>query len=267
MVKIILLISSLLLIACRNPEQTPELPAYTGPVREYFAVLDQVADDGWQSFINIFVSEDDLVSRIHFDGVTPLASSTRRNVSQTTAYFEHFGYHFYEQTDFLSQQLIGVHITELVSLIASAKVDYLIDFDPTVFADLARLALSAGPVVRGPYLDGAYQAFAEVDDDGYHYFVNMYILMGNIVAVHFNAVNNEGVLKYDQILDVDGGLFAIGMQEQFEYFAQVLIATQNPMAITFDEDGFATAISALHIPVEPLINLVTLALAAGPTIE
>ena len=262
MFKFLFLMSSLLLLVGCNNEVEPAFE-YTGPTRDYFAILDTVADDGWQSFVLVSINDDGIVTDITLDGVTPLANSTRREVSKMAAYYEHFGYRFYEQVDDLAQQLIGNHRSELVTAVRTTD---LVDFDTTIFADLVSTALNARPVVQGIYLDGSYRAFSDVDADGYHFFVNLFVLNGEIVAVHFNAVDAGGNLRYEQI-DSSRDQYLVTTRAQLEYFAQLIIALQDPMVISFDIDGFAIDFPQLHIPVEPLIVLVTRALAAGPVVD
>ena len=269
MSKLIILITTLFILSgCSNNSNINSVDIdHTLPTRSYFAISEFTDEHGWQSFVMITINEDDVVTDISLDGLSWTANITRSDMAQFSAYEEHFGYNFYDQTNVLSNRLIGSSRLELVDLIYHANTEDWVDFESTIFAELAEVALESTPVSRGLYLDGAYRAFGDFDEDGYQQFVSLFIINGDIVAAHFNAVNNSGTLKFNHVAGEIVSTYAIGIREQLEYFEQILIEVQDPMTITFDVDGFALDFPQLHIPVEPLVGLVIQALGAGPVVE
>ena len=265
MFKIVLLMSTILtLVGCQNNH--PNIDD-TSPTRDYFAISDFTDQDGWQSFVLVTINEDDIVTGIRFDGITWTANGTRSEIAQLGAYEAHFGYHFYEQANTLEQHLVGVSRSELVGRIHEAAANSLVDFDLSIFANLANLAIHTTSAPRGAYLDGAYRAFGDIYEDDYQLFTSLFVINGYIVAAHFNGLSSDGTLQFNHLGGETVTNYAIGMREQFEYFEQILIAVQDPMSITFDAEGFAIDFPQLHIPVQPLVALVIEALGAGPVVD
>ncbi len=134
------------------------------------------------------------------------------------------------------------------------------------FFILADKALKAGPVERGPYVDGAYHAEdAEFDKSGWKYFVDITVLGGNIVSVSWDEVNiNGGDMKKTRSRNgkyvmVEGGT---PWHEQAEAVQNLLIKTQDPTKITYkDEAGHTDDVSGVSIHVIEFFALAQKALA------
>ena len=233
----------------------------TLPVTTYFAIESNLADGEWQDFISISVNSENIVTNIELNGVSQLASRSRREIAQLDDYEEVFGYNFYEQADLLERYLIGTYRDGLANGIRAAYDTGRVDFDTQTFADLAVLALASSPIEQGPYIDGTYRSTSDIDDDGLQYFVNLFVLNGDIVAVHFNATSNNG-LKYEPFsTTTDDETNA--WRHQAALLEQSLIELQDPMAFTFCENGFTTDIPGVTIEIESFVSLTTQALAAG----
>ena len=258
------LVTLIILVGCRGDEVMID---ETLPVTTHFAIQDHLGDGEWQYFVTITVNSDDIVTDVNLNGVTRLAFTSRREVSQSSDYQELFGYDFYSQASSLERSLIGMSSDKLVDAIRDAYDNDLVHFDTTTFASLASLALASPPVERGLYqIDGFYNSIDTVEIDGFQYFINLFIINGDIVVAHFNAVNEVGSLKYDQFTATTADNEIIAWRTQASLLEQTLIQIQDPMLFTFDADGFTTDIQDVDIEIELFVSLVTQALAAGPIV-
>ena len=261
MFKFLLVLASLfILVGCRDDEVVTD---ETLPPTVYFAADASLGDDGWQHFVTVIVNADNVVTDIAFDSIGMPATPSRRLISQGTTYVETFGYSFYEQAMMLEQALRGVLRDELVEGILTAYQEGMIDFNPVAFAHLAEIALASPPVARGPYLDGIYSSYGEVNEAGYQYFVNLFIIHGNILAAHWNAINLEdGTFKYTpSSTAADESL--LEWRNQAALIEEALIAFQDPMMFSFDVNGFTDEIPGVYIEIESVVALFTAALATG----
>lgn len=253
-----------ILVGCGDDEVVID---ETLPVTTYFAIEDELGNNEWQYFITITINSEHVVTHVELNGITQLANRSRREVAQLDDYEDVFGYNFYEQVSSLEQSLIGTLRDDLADAIRDAYHDGIVDFDTTTFADLVHRALSTGalPLERGPYIDGTYHGIDVVDEDGLQYFVNLFVINGDIVAVHFNALSGDG-LKYNPFTATTVDDEIIAWRTQARLLEQALIQLQDPMAFTFSEDGFTSDIPGVDIEIESFVSLVTQALAAGPVV-
>jgi len=265
MVKLILIFISLFLIVGCNSEEY--VPIDSLEVTDHFAIEDSLSGDEWQDFIAVTVNSENIITAIELNSVSKLANNLRRDIAQLEGFEEAFGYNFYDQASSLEQSLIGTPSDELVDALRNAYADEIVDFDTTTFANLADLALSSESVQQGPYIDGAYHSIEAIDEDELQYFVNLYILNGYIVAVHFNASNLDGRLKYDQLISMIPDIDIIEWRHQAQILEQALIRFQDPMEFAFDDYGYATNIPGVDINIEPFVSLAIQALANGPVID
>jgi major membrane immunogen (membrane-anchored lipoprotein) len=262
MFKLILIIFSLLIVVgCGSDDIVID---ETLPTTTHFAMSDRIDDDNWQDFITIEINSDDIITNVEMNSIAQTAMATRRDLAQLDDYEAAFGYDFYEDILTLENSLIGLSRNELASAIQNASFSTIANFDTMNFGYLAEQALNSEPVETGVYIDGWYQSILDANDEGFSYFVNLFIQHGDIIAVHWNAINEEGILKYDPLnataVDVD----AIEWRNQAHFVEQSLIARQDPTLFSFDEDGLSTDIPNVNIEVESFISLATQALAAGP---
>jgi len=277
MLKIILIMSLFLVVGCdRLRDSVDEAEEYTNidlPVTIHFAIEDSLDAGEWQDFITITINSENIVTDVELNSVSPMANNLRRDIAQLEGFEEAFGYNFYDQATTLEHSLIGSSTEELITGLQNADTDELIFFDTTTFANLADIALRSAPVERGPYIDGAYHSIKTTDENEVEgvnelqYFVNLFIINGDIVAVHFNALNHEGLLKYDQHIGAAPDFYTTEWRYQAQLLEQALIDSQDPEDFTFDEDGFTTDIPGVYIEIEPFISLVVKALTDGPVIE
>ena len=261
----LILLSLFVFVGCDNGEVEID---ETLPVAVHFAIEDGLAGNEWQNFIMITVNSDDIVTALELNGIPQLANMLRSEVAQLDDYADVFGYNFYEQADYLERHLIGTSSDELVEIIRDAYDNNLVDFDTTAFADLASRALASPPVEKGPYIDGTYRGMDVINEDGLQYFVNLFVINGDIVAVHYNAINHndDGFLKYAPLFALTVDHEVTNWRDQAQLLEQALIRFQDPMGFTFDDDGFSTDIPGVDFEIESFVSLVTKALAAGPII-
>jgi len=237
---------------------------YEVVLTEYFAIAEELGDDNWQDFITITVCANGLVQNVELNGLVALVNTSRRTVAQSVSYEAAFGYNFYEQASALERELIGIASAELATRLLAANQDLAVDFDTTTFADLADIALASAPVETGMYIDGLYHSIGRANAEGFEYFVNLFVTHGRIVAVHFNAINQDGVLKYDPLASTVGNSQIISWRNQATTLELALIDLQDPATFTFDEAGLATEFVDVEIEIADFVFLATSALAAGP---
>ena len=259
---ILIVLMTAILTGCRNDNVVDDtLPTWT-----YFAIEDSPGADGWQHLISITVHSGDIVVLAELDSLLPATTSphSRREMAQFDEYDAIFGYNFYEEVEFFERRLVGNHLSEVENLVRGAVDANHVSFETERFADLIAIALATPPIVSGDLIDGFYRSFSA--DSGYRYFVQLYVHHGRIVSVHFNAIDADGDLRYEYVnfdtVDVD----ALDWPAQANIFARSLIASQNPAYFTFDANGYTDEIPHVNIPIEPLVSLVTNALAAGPVV-
>ena len=262
MLKLVLVIfASLIVTGCEGNDTVID---ETLPTTIHFAIDDEIDEHGWQNFITIESNTDDIITFVEINSIRHPNVATRRDLAQFGDYEDAFGYNFYEQAKEIEQSLVGLSRDELADAIRIANHDNIVDFDTTSFANLASLALQHGAIDVGNYIDGWYQSVSDIDEEGLRYYVNLYVLHGSIIAVHWNAVNEEGVLMYDPQTGAAISYEALQWSFQAQLVEQELIQRQDPALFAFDEDGLSTDITNIDIKVESFISLATEALAAGP---
>jgi len=265
MFKLLTILSmSLLLVACRaEPEPIDDGIRYT-----YFAMEQHDPHGDWQNFILIEVDSQENITAIQLDGVNAILSSTRRDLSHLELHEDDTeDYAFSEHIADFEESLIGQPVAELTALIQDGDTD---GFMPSAWTMLAITALSSDPVERGPYLNGLYQSTADEPVDGFYHFVNFIVVHGHIVAVQWNAITEDGFLKYDYVTmtGVGAGSEVRAWRDQAILLEDALLDIQDPLLLTFDENGYATDLEDVEIEIETFVSLVIRGLAYGPiTIE
>ena len=260
MFKLILIIFSLLItVGCEGDDIIIDDSL---PTTVHFAMSDRIGDDNWQNFITVEINSDDIVTSVEMNSIKQTVMATRRDLAQLDDYEGAFGYDFYEQILMLENSLIGLSRDELADAIEDFSDDA--SFNTINFAYLAALALNSDPVEIGDYLDGWYQSISDVDDEGFQYFVNLFIKHGHIIAVHWNAISEDGTFKYDPSKATASHDEVIEWRNQAHFVEQSLLARQDPTLFPFDENGLSTDLPNVNIEVESFVSLATQALAAGP---
>jgi len=251
--------------------------AIVAPLQDgtYFALEEHFDAGGWKRFVEIQVEEHQLIS-ITFDAVNEFAATLKVDASYSgIEVFMEDGLHplrWDQQMSIFEQFILDAQGLEELNGNATSLLDS-ITLDLTPYVELFNVAVGAGPVEMGPYLDGRYFMAQEPvmgADDDYQYFINMIVRHGYIIAVHWNAINSEGVRKYEPILPgsiLDTEDEALLWRAQADLMEAHLISTQDPTQMTFDEDELSQELFAVDIPIQAFIELAVSALAAGPLLE
>ena len=260
MLKLLTILAALFLLgACQSEPEIED----DGTRVTYFAMESRSSHNDWQDFILIEVDAQEYITYIRLDGINPMVSSTRRESARLEWSEGIADSNFYEQIHPFEEALIGQPVAELTALLQEGDHD---EFEPSNWIALAVIALSTDPIERGPYLEGLYQSMSEESVDGFYYFVNFIVVYGHLIEIQWNAITEDGFLKYDDILMMGIGDDSDVRQwrDQAILLEEALIRLQDPMLFTFDEDGYATDIAGVHLQIEPFITLVIQGLAEGP---
>lgn len=135
------------------------------------------------------------------------------------------------------------------------------------FFTLADEALAAGPVARGPYRDGYYQAeeaqFSA--NSGWKYFAAFTVVNGTVVQVNWNGIHKDGGAT-KKVASMEGNypmVAAGGAQSDWHVQADIVekyYLANNGRAPRFSDGVHTDAISGASIAVEPLYDLASQAL-------
>lgn len=131
------------------------------------------------------------------------------------------------------------------------------------FFELAEKALAAGPAGYGSWKDGHYRAEAAEfsETSGWKSTVDLTVISGRIVAANWDAVHRDGG-DTKKVQSVDGryGMVAKGgaqaeWHEQAAKVEALLLETQDPAAIGYDDGGYTDAVSGVSIHVNDFVEL------------
>ncbi|MCL1950746.1 MAG: hypothetical protein FWF59_13580 [Turicibacter sp.] len=244
----------------------------------FFAIEDEFNEDGWKYFVE-FTIADGLLTHVSFDGVNIFAATFKSAaaVNGLSPEDEGEGLRWDEQISLLEDSFLKFQSYLPADILETAPEDEkpAFDIDVAFLINLFKRAANEGPREAGPYLDGQYFMAQDVNGEylsetPYRYFLNMIVRHGYIIAVHWNAINGEGLRKYEPILPgslLDSEGEALLWRAQADLLETHLIATQDPMLMTFDEDQMSQELFGIHIPVQSFVELAVSALAAGPILE
>lgn len=241
----------------------------------HFALEEEFDENGWKRFVEIVVEESQIVA-VTFDAVNEFAATFKADISYSGIdIFSEDDDHplRWDQQMTVLEQFILDHqgIDDLNGNAAPFLEAFTLELAP--YVELFNVAVGTGPLEAGPYLDGRYFMAQELlvgEYDDYQYFINMIVRHGYIIAVHWNAINSEGVRKYEPILPgsiLDTEDEALMWRAQADLMEAHLLSTQDPTQMTFDEDELSQELFGVDIPIQSFIELAVSALAAGPILE
>ena len=244
----------------------------------YFMLEAEFDEEGWRRFIEFSV-EDSQIATVNFDGVNYFAATfkTAASANELNPINGDAGQDLrWDQ----QMEILQRFILEFGALDGLWEPDGF-TLDIALYENLFWQALEQGPIESGPYLNGRYFLEEDLSTDAdleslledeldYRYFLNMIVRHGYIIAVHWNAINSEGIRKYEplltgSILDTEDEIQI--WRAQAALMEAHLIATQDPMLMTFDEEELSQEMFGVNIPVQSFIELAVSALAAGPLLE
>lgn len=242
----------------------------------YFAKEDGFSEEtGWKYYVTIEV-KDGKIDNATWNGVHKDAGMDKKTLSTEGLYgmVEKAGAQseWHEQAALVEAYLIEKQNPEDITYQednyhSDAISGATIGVSP--FFGLAKQALAGEVATSGTYTDGFYHAeeadFSE--ETGWKYMVDVTVVNGYIEAVSWNGMHKDG--GDDKITQSTNGEY--GMVEnggaQSAWFTQAeiveayLINTQDPSAITYQEDNYHTdAISGATIGVSPFFTLASEAL-------
>jgi len=256
--KLLTLITLILLLAgCNNEENTTEIEISPPLLTNIYFMIEEQIGDAWQNFVQISIDTEGIITDLTLNSITPLSSSTRREIAQLEGFDIAFGYNFFEQALGVEKNLIGIHRSQLINEMRYQLETSELDFELSPFIILAAQALNNRIVERGPFIDGVYQFKDIPQNSEFEYFINLYIIHGYIVSAHFSILESD-VFSPPEISQNPN------WRRQANLLEKELIATQDPTSFLFDTDGFATDFPNVFIEIEFFVNLVTQALANGP---
>ena len=243
----------------------------------YFAMGDTFASSGWKETVTLSVTNGKIVSAdwnaVHING-----GADKKTVDLAGKYnMVRFGgakAEWFEQAAKVEAHLLSTQDPEKTTYNEGGYTDDIagVSIHVNAFFELAKKALAAGPVGRGPYVDGAYFAIdSDFPASGWKEFVSLTVLNGRIASVNWSAVNKVGDDK--KAVDKAGkyNMVAFG-KAQAEWYLQAekveaaLIATQDPTKTTYNKDGYTDEIAGVSIHVNALFELAKKALASGPVV-
>jgi len=261
------LMAVVILVACAGGEEEVSDVEPTLADGVYFAISESLSEDGWYDYVS-FKIEAGIVVNIDFNGVNEFATMTRKSSAEAGLQAAN-GERFDEQAAIVEEALLAQWYQVLLDAVdADFNIDDALEIDMETFAELTHVAFEVEPIERGDYIDGFYNAGVVVGDElfeGFTDFVNLFVKHGRIIAVHWNGVAPDGTFRYDPLVQGGGANPAKeNLREQAFRVERFLLNIQDPMQITFDEDGIPADIFGVDIEVATFVSLVLQALADGP---
>ncbi len=286
MLLLLVLLMALSLTACGAKAQEPA-PAPEAEVEEekaeevatgeledgvYFAMSDDFDDGGWKTAVTLEVKDAKIVS-VDWNGAGLKAGLDKKSYSKEGLYgMKEYGgaqADWHEQAEAAEAYLLEKQDPTAIELKDDGSTDAITGVSMGVdeFFRLAKKALEAGPVEKGPYKDGAHHAEAKEFDNDWKATVDLTVLNGNIVAVYWDAINEENpeLRKKEVSAAGDYGMKEFGgaqgdWHEEALKAEEHLLMTQDPAAIELKDDGTTDAISGVTIGIDEFLELVSEAL-------
>ena len=240
----------------------------------YFAQEDGFAErSGWKYMATIVVEEGEIVEAewngAHIengtDKITRSESGEYGMVGNSDAQWP-----WYEQAARAEEYLLETQDpTQITYTDDTGHTDAIssVSIHVVEFFDLAEEALSGEPTGYGMWQDGNYYAEADsFSDSGWKDAVGITVVSGNIVAVNWDPIAEDGgTNKKQRSMDGEYGMVEnSGAQwpwwEQARAAEEHLMEVQDPAAIDLDDTGNADAISGATIHVDGFLAVVRKAL-------
>ncbi|MFP4697171.1 MAG: hypothetical protein ACLFMO_00540 [Eubacteriales bacterium] len=238
----------------------------------YFATEEDFSDSGWKYAVTIEVENGEFVS-VDWNGANKNGGKDKKTSSADGDYgmVEKGGAQaeWHEQAEKTEAYLLETQDPTAISYTSDeGHTDDIagVSIHVVEFYNLVEKALSNGPVEVGHWQDGTF--YAEEDDfnKGYKYTVSLTVINGNIVAANWDAISEEDEkTKKQASIDGEYGMDDAPQGPWFEQAAAVeayLLETQDPTAVTLDEDGNSDDIAGASITVSTFFELADEALQA-----
>ncbi|MCF7944067.1 MAG: hypothetical protein K9L75_00850 [Spirochaetia bacterium] len=249
-------------------------PTGLGPYEDgrYFAQAMEFAGSGWKSTVDLTVVSGRIVAA-YWDAVNEAGESKKvaseegdyGMVAKGGAQAE-----WHVQAEEAEKFLLDNQDPAAITYDEEGYTDDLsgVSIHVNDFFELAEKALNDGPDGKAPYKDGKYHAEADAfsESSGWKTTVDIVVANGFIVAVNWNAVNEAGENKKEVDAAGEYGMVEHGGAQsdwtvQANLMEQRLLETQDPAAISVNEDGYPDAVSGVSIHVDDFVELAAEALA------
>lgn len=237
----------------------------------YFAQDLEYGRTGWKYMVTLEVEDGRIVS-VNWDGASSTAGPTKKVVSEAGDYgmVENGGAQaeWHVQAEEAEEYLIEVQDPRAMDLDDGGYTDAVsgVTIHINELQTLATQALEQGPVGYGPYEDGTYTAqAAEPAGSGWQDKVDLTVASGYVVSAYWNPFDADGRDKYEVSVAGEYGMVENGgaqapWWEQADAVERTLLETQDPTAISWDDEGNTDAISGVSIHVDGFFELAAEAL-------
>jgi len=243
----------------------------------YFAEEDGFSEKtGWKYVVTMTV-ENGEITEVQWDGAHKTAGYSKDYQSKNGMYgmVEKGGAQapWYEQANAAEQYLLENQDPMAINYTDEAgSTDDIsgVSIHVKALFELAQKAVEKGPVGRGPYEDGYYNAEAEEFSHGWKDAVDLTVIGGRIVAAEWAPIAEEGEKNKKQAsMDGEYGMVAnsdatVSWAEQANKAEAYLEKTNDPTDISLNDDGTTDAISSVSVTVSGFFNLAQQALEQGP---
>lgn len=252
------------------------LTAQSGNLQDgfYFAQADEFSN-GWK-YVVMFDVRNGRITNVDWDGANERSGPSKDVVSERGDYGMvargNAQAEWHVQARRMERWLERSQNPRAIRLDSDGNTDAVsgVSIHVNEFQDLAIKAIEKGPVGRGDYRDGYYEATGNAFSHGWKDKVGITVLGGRIVSAHWTALaEGGGKDKYQASMDGEYGMLQNGdaqaaWYEQADRAAARLVREQSPNAVRVNSDGSTDAISGVSITVGGFYELAEKALRQGP---
>ena len=266
--------------ATTTPAATTSTPAPAATAYKdgiYYAADDAFGSSGWKEVVTLEV-RNGVITDVDWNAVNINGGADKKTYDKAGKYnmvaYGKAQAEWYQQAEKAEAYLLKTQDPSKITYTNDAgNTDDIAGVSIHVKAmfELAKKALAAGPVGKGPLADGAYFAIDDTyPSSGWKEYVSLTVVNGRIAAVNWSAVNKTGDDKkpYDKAGKyqmVARGKAQAEWYQQAEKAEAYLIATQDPAKIKYTSaEGNTDDIAGVSIHVKAMFDLAKEALAAGP---
>jgi major membrane immunogen (membrane-anchored lipoprotein) len=246
----------------------------------YFAQDDAFGSSGWRAQVVLTVKSGKIAAA-NWNAVSNLAGvADKKTYDKAGKYgmvkFGKAQAEWYQQAEKVEAHLVktqDVNFSKYTNAEGSTDAISGASIHVKEFFDLAKKAVAAGPVAKGPYgKDGWYYAEAAAFDEktGWKDTVLVTVVNGRIVDVLWNGISKD-TKKKSKIVDSASGAYGMVKfgKAQAEWHEQTakaeaaLVAAQDPAKVKVKADGKPDAIAGVSIAISDFLKLAVEALKAA----
>ncbi|MGL4336537.1 MAG: FMN-binding protein [Turicibacter sp.] len=245
----------------------------------YFAQSNQFSsEDGWKNTASFEVKDGKIVSA-DFNAVNQDGTNTKKYNSINGTYGMvangSASSEWHEQVEQLENYLLTHQNFDKLNLFESGQTDSITGVSIKIadYVALFNHAIQQGPIEKGIYQDGHYYAESDAFVQGFKYNLNLTVMNGYIVSVHWDALSEDGTTSKKAKSEdgsygmLDNGNAQAEWHTQAQEMESYLMQIQDPTLITYTEDNKTDALSSVSIAVNDFVELSIKALASGPLLN